>query len=352
MWCVSRWAADWRVHQPRFAALPGGPGTGWDKRDRDSESMSVDPATGAVWVGFESYNQFWRYDADLTRAEAHVAPPAMRRWPENEGPEAMTLLPGGGMATIDETKPWRGQKGRGGIVFQSDPVRHPRRGFRFNYVPPPGYDPSDMTVLPDGRWLILNRAFGWSGFSSVLTVIDPAQVRPGATVRGRDIATLAAPLIHDNFEGVRRHARGARDDRLASLRRQPVLSSAQSAAEIQARPGPAEAGTGENNRYAAACGAETRFLATSRFRRRARSESLSSVVLTSQLSSPPTCSTERSPCADTRSFTLVPSASEISVTFCRLGRNVRLVLLLAWDTLFPTIRPLPVSSQMRAIVNS
>src|SRR3954452_7754548 len=37
----------------------------------------------------------------------------------------------------------------------------------------------------------------------------------------------------------------------------------------------------------------------------------------------------------------------MSVTFCRFGRNVRLVLLLAWETLLPTCRPLPVSSQTR-----
>src|SRR3546814_5580230 len=71
------------------------------------------------------------------------------------------------------------------------------------------------------------------------------------------------------------------------------------------------------------------FLATSRLRRRALSDNLSSLVLTSQLSSPPTCSTERSPCVETRSLTLVSSASDISVTFCKLGRKVRLVLLLA-----------------------
>src|SRR5690606_29519726 len=31
--------------------------------------------------------------------------------------------------------------------------------------------------------------------------------------------------------------------------------------------------------------------------------------------------------------------------YCRFGRNRRLVLLLAWETLFPTIGPLPVTSQ-------
>src|SRR5689334_1678138 len=40
----------------------------------------------------------------------------------------------------------------------------------------------------------------------------------------------------------------------------------------------------------------------------------------------------------------------MSVTFCRFGRNVRFVLLLAWETLLPTCRPLPVSSQTRDMV--
>src|SRR6185437_5935425 len=80
-------------------------------------------------------------------------------------------------------------------------------------------------------------------------------------------------------------------------------------------------------------------------------ESLSSLVFRSQLSRPPTCSTERRPCVETRSLMLVLSVSEMSVTFCRFGRNVRFVLLLAWETLLPTCRPLPVSSQTRDMVS-
>ena len=193
---------DWLVRDPGFAELPDGPGTGWSKRDRDSESMSVDPVTGDIWVGFENWNQFWRYDPGFRRAVAHVAPPTMQDWPENLGPEAMALLPRGGMVTIAEHSPWPGAQGRGGIVFAGDPVWQPRRGFRFNYVPPAGYDVSDMAVLPDGRWVILTRRFAWGRFSNVLVLVDPTGIRPGATVGGRVIATLAAPLIHDNFEGV------------------------------------------------------------------------------------------------------------------------------------------------------
>src|SRR5882757_3767415 len=48
-----------------------------------------------------------------------------------------------------------------------------------------------------------------------------------------------------------------------------------------------------------------------------------------------------------RSLTERPSASEISVTLNRFGRNRRLVLILEWLTLWPTWGPFAVSSQRR-----
>src|SRR3569623_1691360 len=55
---VVRFRMDARFHlaDPQFAQLPVGPGIGWRKNDRDSESMTVDPATGHIWVGFEGTN--------------------------------------------------------------------------------------------------------------------------------------------------------------------------------------------------------------------------------------------------------------------------------------------------------
>ena len=61
---------------------------------------------------------------------------------------------------------------------------------------------------------------------------------------------------------------------------------------------------------------------------------------------------ERSAWAEMRSFTVRLSASEISDTLTRLGRNRRRVRLIAWLTVLPLITPLPVSSQRRAIVLS
>jgi hypothetical protein len=102
-----------------------------------------------------------------------------------------------------ETDPWLHGKGRAAIRFAGDPTTHPRAGFTFSFLPPPGYNPSDVTTLPDGRLLVLTRRFKLPfDFAAKLVVVDPAAIRPGALVRGREIATLAKPLIRDNFEGL------------------------------------------------------------------------------------------------------------------------------------------------------
>ncbi len=191
------------VEQVHFAELPAGPGSGWAKYDRDSESMAVDPRNGQIWVGFERANEIWRYSRDFTRAEAHGAPQVMADWPVNTGAESMALLPGGGMLVLAERQERDDRPFWPGVYFASDPVRSPRHGFRFEFLPPTGFVPSDMTVLPDGQLLILTRRFAAPfRFSNKLVVVDSRTIRPGASVRGREIATLAAPLIHDNFEGV------------------------------------------------------------------------------------------------------------------------------------------------------
>ncbi|MDO7843876.1 esterase-like activity of phytase family protein [Sphingomonas immobilis] len=232
---IVRFALDagGRAHDVWFGDLPAGPGRGWDKEDRDSESMSADPKDGSMIAGFEGANAFWRYSADMTRLIDHAAPRAMQDWNINGGPEAFTMLPGGGAITIAEFEPDKhavpGR--RPAIRFTGDPIRAPGRGYRFGYAPPPLYDPTDIAVLPDGRLIVLNRRFVPPfAFWSKLVVIDPAAIRPGALVRGTEIATLAPPLIHENFEGMyAARANGATilwlvsDDNQSALQRSLLL---------------------------------------------------------------------------------------------------------------------------------
>ena len=192
-----------RVKHAIFRDLPGGPGTGWYKSDRDSESMTADLATGQIWVGFEHSNAIGRFARGFETAEDGGSPPPMRDWSDNGGAESLVRLRDGRFLTIAETDRRWGSNARNAILFAGDPVAQPDRWVRFGYVPPDGFDPSDAAELPDGRLVVLNRRldfpFVWS---AVLTVIDPAQIKPGVILRGVEIARLAPPLSVDNFEGV------------------------------------------------------------------------------------------------------------------------------------------------------
>lgn len=197
------WPGGTRLANIRYASLTEGPGKGWSKLDRDSESLTRDPATGTMWVGFEGANAIWRYTPDLSRATGHLRPKEMVRWETNGGPETLLRLADGRFVTIAETRGDAKAGQRHGIVFSGDPVARGTRTFAFRYRPPAGTHPVDATELPDGRILILNRGVGLPyGFYSILTVIERGAIRPGAVVRGRAIARLEAPAIHDNFEGL------------------------------------------------------------------------------------------------------------------------------------------------------
>lgn len=199
-----RMGADWRPHGARFDTLPDGPRSGWSRSDRDSESMAVDPATGRIWVGFENANAIWRYAPGFIRAEAIATPTPMADWPLNGGAEAMVRLRSGRFLVISEDERVQGKpRVREVLAFDRDPTDRRARFFRFGFRPPRGYSPTDVAELPDGRLLVLTRALSPIDlFTSKLVLIDPRTIAPGAVLEGRMIATLAAPTLHDNFEGL------------------------------------------------------------------------------------------------------------------------------------------------------
>ena len=198
-----RMGGDWKVRDPRFAELPDGPGRGWHKRERDSESLARDPATGQLGVGFERANAIWRYAPDFMRAQAHAAPRMMADWPENGGPESLVRLRDGSFIVLAESEDGDAKGTRRGLWFAGDPVLAGQRGFAFSYRPPTGFKPTDAAELPDGRLVVLNRKASLrEGFTAVVTIVDRGAVRPRGIVAGREIARFAAPVVHDNFEAV------------------------------------------------------------------------------------------------------------------------------------------------------
>ncbi|MES2336728.1 MAG: esterase-like activity of phytase family protein [Pseudomonadota bacterium] len=194
--------SDLRPGHFAFGTLPAGPGDGWRKEDRDSESLAVDPATGDHWVGFERANAIWRYDADFTRTIRTRVPPEMARWPRNGGAESLVRVPGGRFLILSEDADAPGG-GKQALLFDRDPTDPRARAMRFAFVPPGEYVPTDAAILPDGRLLVLTRNLTLrEGFTAKLLLVDPRAIRPGARVAGRELATFAYPLLHDNFEGL------------------------------------------------------------------------------------------------------------------------------------------------------
>jgi len=187
-------------------ALPAGPGTGWDKHDRDSESLAVDPISGRLWVGFEQVNAIYRYAPGFAAAEAEVRPRAMADWQPDFGPESMVRLRSGGFIVIAErtTRFGGGDLApRPAVFFAGDPTRDPRGGYTFLYRPPSGFSPTDAVELPDGRLAVLNRRWKLrEGFTAALTIVDRTAIRRGAEVAGREVARFASPVVHDNFEAL------------------------------------------------------------------------------------------------------------------------------------------------------
>ncbi|PJI88183.1 esterase-like activity of phytase family protein [Sphingomonas koreensis] len=203
-----RMGADWQVREPRFANLPDGPGTGWRKEDRDSESLTHDPATGQLWIGFERANEIWRFAPGFARAEARVAPRTMAGWPVNGGAESLVRLRDGGFIVLAEDQDVK-RNGveltdvKTGLWFAGDPTQPRQRSFAFGYRPPKGFLPTDIVELPDGRLAVLNRKASLrEGFTAVLALIDRDAVQPGRIVTGREVARFAAPVVHDNFEAI------------------------------------------------------------------------------------------------------------------------------------------------------
>lgn len=187
-----------------FGDLPDGPTGSQGKANRDSESMLRDSATGRIWVGFESANAIWRYAPGFARGEASVSPAPMHDWDVNGGPESMARLRDGSFVVIAETTPpAKGSKGRAALRFSGDPTARGTTNYGFVFLPPPGYDPSDMVLLPDGRLLVLVRRITLTDwFESKLLLVDPQTIAPGATLSGTEIAAFTGSVTRDNFEAL------------------------------------------------------------------------------------------------------------------------------------------------------
>ena len=166
----------------------------------DAEGMARLP-DGSWLVSFERQHRFWRYPTlDSTPTEIE-GPADLGQQPNNGGVEAVTALADGRIIAISEEyvvtpgmlRGWVGQPAGGGrYTWQA-----------FDYAKTPDFNPTALVQLPDGSFCLLERAFDMvRGVRVRVMQFDAADVRPGGTVRARELARLAPPYAADNLEGL------------------------------------------------------------------------------------------------------------------------------------------------------
>ncbi|MCP5395758.1 MAG: esterase-like activity of phytase family protein [Sphingomonadaceae bacterium] len=174
-----------------------------DKHLSDLESLTMDPASGRIWAGFEGQNALQRMERDFTGVIS-VRPPEMRNWAGNSGPEALARLADGRFVVLAEgNSSWRDQTHRA-LLYPSDPAAG-AEPLPFRFLAPDGFDPVDMKQLPDGRVLVLLRRLRISlspGFESALLLLDPAAIAEGKLWTGDLLAELDGPFPPENYEGL------------------------------------------------------------------------------------------------------------------------------------------------------
>lgn len=177
---------------------------------RDTESLTQDPATGQIWIGFESRNAICRTNREGTEALSVYAPPDMRQWRDVKGPESIVRLHDGRFLIIAEEPP-QGGDASPALLFDRDPTDQSARRIHLRYQPPAGFHPTDAVELPDGRLLILNRRFSLPfRFASQITIIDPPTQNSEVVLKGSIVATMESPGLNDNFEALALSQNGGR----------------------------------------------------------------------------------------------------------------------------------------------
>jgi hypothetical protein len=191
-----------QIDRPFIVPLPDAYNKGASFLDRDSESITYDANTGRFWVGYEGRGAVRRFSPAFARTEAVGHPPAMKNWSSNSGAEALVRLNDGRFIIFSEGYD-RPDGSYEGLLYSGDPTESGSTYFSFGYRPPAGYKITDVTQLPDGRLLLLNRRISFpDGFTAIISVLDPAKIMKGVSVSGTAIATLRPPLLVDNMEGI------------------------------------------------------------------------------------------------------------------------------------------------------
>ena len=170
-----------------------------EKEAADAESLALMP-DGSMVVGFEHQHRMWRYPATAGRPDGKptvVPPPAgIEQAPANGGIEALVAWDNGGLLALTEYWVF-GQVIRGWV---GGPDRWHPLGYRFDGA----FRPSDLTRLPSGDILVLERAYNPQRAIVAIRFRRVARkaVKGEAQLTSQLVAELGPPLTVDNLEGI------------------------------------------------------------------------------------------------------------------------------------------------------
>jgi hypothetical protein len=170
-----------------------------EKEAADAEGLAR-LADGSMVVGFEHQHRLLRYPAANGRLDGTprvvAPPPGLEQAPANGGIEALIPWDDGGFLALTEY--WVvDQVIRG---WWGGPDRWRPLGYRFDGA----FRPSDLTRLPSGDVVVLERAYNPArGIVAVrLRRVAEKAIKAGARIGSKLIAELGPPLTVDNFEGI------------------------------------------------------------------------------------------------------------------------------------------------------
>ncbi|MBI3676114.1 MAG: esterase-like activity of phytase family protein [Proteobacteria bacterium] len=210
-------------------------GSAMSGKEGDAEgiaALSPRGPDGKVAISFERNHRVWTYDLSDgldARPSVFPTPPDIKTLPFNSGLESLTPMPQGPLLTVAETadpttndhRAWL-LGGRDAVDFQTLSVK--------DHAP---YEISDGAFGPDGNLYLLERHYFGPLQGVVIAVreIDGKDVKPGAVLDGREIASFTMRENIDNMEGIalRRDAQGktlvyiVSDDNYSSIERTLLL---------------------------------------------------------------------------------------------------------------------------------
>lgn len=165
----------------------------------DAEAL-MRAADGSLYVSFEHWHRLWRYGPaknPLLAAAKYVrGPKALASLPRNGGIEAATILKDGRLLLLSEDGRTDSGDRRGWLGTA-------KKWAEISLAPTGDFKPTDLTVLPSGDVLLLERRLSlFGGFAARLSVIGSSDVKAGARLQGRELAVVQSPLPVDNFEAV------------------------------------------------------------------------------------------------------------------------------------------------------